>query len=83
MTESQREIAELLRSLCRPPELIAANSQIALPTIKAWLRTGRWPGPRQGRLFDPTGMSPRPEPTNQPAIATGRNSGLIHFSRAD
>ena len=82
MTPAQREVAELLHDLKRPAELIAVNSGIDLPTIKAWLRTGRWPksSPRQGRLFDPTGLSPRP-PATQPAIATGRNSGLNLFAR--
>ena len=82
MADSQREIAELLRSLGRPPELIAVNVGMPLATIKAWLRTGRWPGPthRQGRLFDPSGYSPRP--TTKPAT-TASGHGLHLFKRTD
>ena len=84
MTPAQREVAELLHDLKRPAELIAVNSGIDLPTIKAWLRTGRWPksSPRQGRLFDPSGLSPRPS-TTKPADTNTGNSGLHLFARAD
>ena len=79
-SHAQREVAELLKSLGRPAEAISANSQIDQPTIKAWLRTGLWPGPRQKTLFDASGWSPRPS-TTQPAAATDRNSGLNLFAR--
>ena len=80
MTPAQRADAVLFRELGRPAEAISANTGIPVEIVKAWLRTGRWPKSTQKTLFD-AGDSTRE--TNQPAIATGRNSGLIHFSRAD
>lgn len=61
MTRQQREDAELLRDLGRPAEIISANSGLPLDEVRAWLASGRWPGPRQGQLFDPSGLSPRSE----------------------
>jgi hypothetical protein len=80
MTPAQRADAELLRSLGRPAEAIAANSQIDLPTIKAWLKSGRWPEstPRQMQLFN-AGASPRE--STKPAVTTLGNSGLHPFER--
>ncbi len=81
MTSSQRENAELLKSLCRPAEVIAANAGLPLEIVQNFLKTGKWPGPRQGRLFDPSGMSPRPS-TTKPATV-GHSHGLHLFKRAD
>ena len=80
MTPAQRETAELLKSLGRPAELIAANTGIPVEIVKAWLKSGKWLGPRQGRLFDPTGYSPRPS-TTQPATASQGNHGLRLFAQ--
>ena len=80
MTVSQRETAELLRSLDRPAELIAINAGIDMDAVQHWLKTGKWPSPRQGRLFDPTGLSPRLS-TTKPTVTTLGNSGLSLFAR--
>jgi hypothetical protein len=77
MTQAQREIAELLRDLQRPAELIAVNAGLPLEEVKVWLKSGRWPGLRQGRLFDPNGLSPRP--TIKPATV-GHSHGLYLFA---
>ena len=81
-SHAQREVAELLKSLGRPAEAIIANTGLPLEIVQNWLKTGKWPGPRQGRLFDPTGLSPRPE-TTQPVATDERDHGLRVFSRAD
>ena len=80
MTPAQRETAELLKSLGRPAELIAANTGIPVEIIKNWLRSGRWPGPRQQTLFDATGISPRPQ-TAQPVATDERDHGLRVFAQ--
>ncbi len=63
MTPAQRQDAELLRDLGQPAELISVNVGLPLAVVRSWLRTGRWPGPRQGRLFDPSGYSLSPSKT--------------------
>ena len=82
LTPDRIEAARLLRDLGRPAEAIAANAGLRLEIIQNWLKTGKWPGPRQGRLFDPIGYSPRPE-TAQPVATDERDHGLRVFSRAD
>ncbi len=81
MTLAQQADAELLRSLGRPAEAISANSQIDLPTIKAWLRSGKWPKSTstQLELFDAGATSKK----TQPATALDGNHGLSLFARAD
>ncbi len=79
MTSSQREIAELLKSLGRPAEVIAVNAGLDIEVVTTWLATGKWPGPRRRRLFDPTGYSPRPE-TAQPVATDERDHGLRVFA---
>lgn len=78
MTPAQRADAELLKSLGRPADAIAANTGLDLPTIKTWLRSGRWPksSSTQRQLFD---AGPTSRETTKPSSAEdGR--GLSLFS---
>lgn len=81
MTDSQRENAELLKALGRPADVIAVNTGLPLEAVRAWLRTGRWPVPRQMTLFDRDGYSPRPE-TAQPVATDERDHGSRVFAAA-
>ncbi len=78
-TAQQREIAELLRDLGRPAEAIAANAELPVAVVRAWLRSGRWPAvDRQRALFELAGDSPRE--TTQPVTASKGNRGLSLFA---
>ena len=74
MTGHQREIAELLRDLGKPAELIATQAQMPVDHVREWLGSGAW----KPRLFD-AGELPRE--MTQPARTLGGYRGLSLFSR--
>ncbi len=78
-TAQQRENAELLRDLGRPAEAIAANAELPIEVVKAWLRSGKWPAvDKQRTLFDIAGASPRE--TTKPVTNLRTSHGLHLFA---
>ena len=80
MTPAQQQIAELLRDLKRPADVIAANAELPLSDVKSWLRSGRWPAiNRQRTLFEMAGGN-SPRESTKPTTAPKGNHGLSLFS---
>lgn len=77
MNSHQQEIAELLRDLGKPAEMIAIQAQMPVDRVREWLGTGVWKL-RQPSLFD-AGALP-PQKTTQPASTLGGNRGLCLFA---
>lgn len=76
----QQQIAGLLRSLNRPAEIIAANAQLPIEDVKAWLKSGKWPAVSPSRsLFDVAGEG-TPREVEKPGSTLKSSPGLRLFS---
>lgn len=81
MTRERQETAEFLRSLGRPAEAIAINSQLPLAVVELWLKTDKWPSVDRQKFFTfDAGASPRE--MTQPATTLKGSHGLSLFSRS-